>query len=1125
MHYKNMKNPEKKRDFTLNSHKLKLRISTLLFIVVFFQVKGNDTYSQDDKITLKLENVSIKRVFKEIESLTEYRILYNNNQVNTKRVVSVDYVQTPVSEILADVFKGTTIKYELLSKQIVLTQGQPRGNIDDDGKGDGQDEAQDQDRSVTGTVLDENGDPLPGVLIYVEGTTTGATTDFDGKYTIPVNSDADVLVFSYIGMRTVSKTVGSQNTIDLQMEVDAKALEEVVVVGYGTARRSDLTGATTSVAINDAKKQPSSRVDELLQGRSAGVAVQNNSAAPDGTFTIRIRGSNSLNGSNDPLVVIDGFIGGDLSTLNPNDIASMEVLKDASSTAIYGSRGANGVVLVTTKRGTTSKPTVEYNSYLNFASISKKMDLLNGYEYAETVNANRAAVGVAPPFSDQDIANLRANGGTDWQDVVFRNAIQQNHQISVSGAGENSKYYLSGNYTNNEGIIIGSSFERYALRSNLDTKLGKKFNTGVKLYFSEDTNHPSVTGGNQDRSPVQGALIWSPTLPIYDAEGNYTRPSSAFGPPAVNNPLAMAIEPINDNKRTRMEINAFLDYDILKGLSARVLFGYRKIDRENSFYLNTAPQGGLGDAQAGITNSRFMLLQNTNQINYKTSFSDKHFVDFTFVYEQQREIFNSSFAGANGFSSDVFTYNNLALGRLPQIPQSDRTQKDIISYLSRVNYSYDDKYLLSFSSRYDGASVFGDDKWGFFPSGAFAWKVSNENFMKDVTTISNLKLRTSYGLTGSQAVSPYASLAKLDSNQAYPIGSSITTGVGLGTPPNPDLSWEKTAQFNLGMDIGLFDNLLSLTAEYYNKKTSDLLLEVPLPRTSGYSTTLRNLGEVQNRGFELNLSGYPVTGKLNWNTNVNIAVNKNKVLALAGEDEITLGSTGFPNFGNTIFLQVGQPIGILKGYIQDGIWGTDEAAEAASYGTIPGAPKYVDQNNDGQITNLDIASMGSTLPKFTYGWSNTLTYSNFDLNILLQGSQGNKVYNLTRVRSERSSSDSDATDRRILNRWTPDNQNTNVPSFEGSNQYEQFQSSRWLEDGSYLRLKNIALGYNFPKEILDKISISSLRLYVGAVNLFTITDYTGYDPEASTNVDTRGGIDMAPYPAQKIFTTGMNLKF
>jgi TonB-linked SusC/RagA family outer membrane protein len=705
--------------------------------------------------------------------------------------------------------------------------------------------------------------------------------------------------------------------------------------------------------------------------------------------------------------------------------------------------------------------------------------------------------------------------------------LQQSHQISVSGGSNNSTYYISGDYTSNDGIIRGSSFNKYSVRSNLDVDISKKFKVGMNLFLSRSEDHPSVTGGSQDQSPTQGALIWGATKPVYLEDGiTYSQPGGGYGPPAVYNPLAMAVEPIRDNIYMRGDINSFINYDIAKGLSARVIFGASLVDGQYSVYLNNKPSGGLSDEVASITADRMLILQNTNQINYQTKIAGLHNINVTAAYEQQRENINSSMAASNDYSSDAVTYNNLGLGAKIQTPSSSDSRKDIQSFVGRLNYSFKDKYLFSFTSRYDGASVFGNDKWGFFPSAALAWRVNSERFMENFSTINNLKLRTSYGITGSQAISPYTSLSKLNTNAPYPInGTTAAVGVGLGTLGNPDLRWEKTAQFNIGLDLGLFAGRLVFNVDFYDKQTSDLLMSVPLPRISGYTNILQNIGEVQNRGFEFNLGGDPLDGELKWNTSVNFALNKNKVMALSGPDEIAMGTTGFPNFGNTIFLVVGEPIGILKGYIQDGCWGTAEQAEAAGFGTIPGAPKYIDQNGDGKINSSDIVKMGSTLPVFTYGWNNTFNYRNFDLNILIQGSQGNKVYNQTRIRSERTSSDADATDRRILNRWTPENQNTSVPSFAGSNAYEQLQSSRWLEDGSYMRFKNITLGYSLPQTVLSKINLSYARIFVGGVNLITITDYTGYDPEASTAVGTLGGIDQAPYPSQKMYTVGLNIRF
>ncbi len=462
----------------------------------------------------------------------------------------------------------------------------------------------------------------------------------------------------------------------------------------------------------------------------------------------------------------------------------------------------------------------------------------------------------------------------------------------------------------------------------------------------------------------------------------------------------------------------------------------------------------VGNPQAGVANRRRVLLQNTNQLNYQKTFGI-HSLSVTAVYEQQREEYNDNFAGSKGFNTDALTYNNLGFGNSPSYPYSSRTTKTVQSVMGRVNYAFNDRYLLSFTGRYDGASVFGQDhKWGFFPSAAAAWRISNEDFFKDITQISNLKLRASYGLTGSQGVAPYTSLDQLNTSSAYPInGTSLTPGVTLGIQGNPDLRWEKTAQADLGLDVGLLNNRIEFTVDLYQKKTSDLLLNVPLPLTSGYTSVLKNVGKVENKGIELSLGGTPVRGDLTWNTSANMAINRNKVLALSGGNEITLGAPGLPNFGNTVFLTVGQPMGVLKGYIQNGTWGTAEADQATKYDAIPGSPKYVDQNNDGTIDDKDITSMGTTYPKLAYGWTNNFSYKNFDLNVFIQGVSGNQIYNLSRVYMDRTSSDADATSTRILDRWTPENQDTDVPSFAGTNKSERPQSNRWLEDGSYLRVK------------------------------------------------------------------------
>ena len=990
-----------------------------------------------------------------------------------------------------------------------------------------------QQATVSGKVTDETGAALPGVTVLLKGTSAGTSSNNEGVYSLSVPDPATgVLVFSFVGYKSQELPIAGRSSLNLSLGLDTKALSDVVVVGYGEQRRSDITGAVASVSAKELKDIPISRVDQALQGRSPGLVVQNNDASPNASVSIRIRGSNSITGANDPLIVVNGLLGSDLSSINPNDIENVEVLKDASATAIYGSRGSNGVILITTKKGTSGKTVVQFNSFITSQSLRKKLDLLGAADYADAVNANRQELGIAPVYTAAEVAGFRTNGGTDWQDQIFRTALQQSHQLSVAGGSDKVSYYLSGNYIDNQGIIKGSGFQRYSLRSNIEARLNDKLKVGVNLFVSKSDDHPTAlngfAGGN-GASPVFAARLWAPTLPVYNADGTYTQPSGKFGPHTLYNPLGMATEPIRDNRQNLNEFNTYLDYTIVPGLTARVMGAARLTDDENSYYLNTKATNGVGDAQAGVTNGRRMVLQSTNMLTYQKTIAELHSISVTGVYEVQHNEYNSSFAGSKGFNTDALTYNNLGFGSSPGLPYSYRETTVIQSVVGRLNYGFADRYLLTLAARHDGASVFGaNHKNGFFPSAALAWRVNNEEFLKGVTAITNLKVRASYGLTGSQAVGPYASLELLNANVPYAVnGSTLSPGVTLGDRlANPALGWEKTAQLDLGVDLALFANRVQLTADVYRKKTSDLLLNVPQPMASGYGYKLTNVGEVENKGVELGLGGTPLTGAFAWNTNFTLALNRNKVLALAGTDNIGLGGPGLPNFGsNTVSLVVGQPMGIIEGYQQNGTWGTAEADAAKGYDAIPGSPKYVDQNNDGKIDDKDITVIGHTLPKFSYGWNNTFSYKGLELNVLLQGVSGNQIYNLSRVYTDRSSSDADATSTRILDRWTPTHQNTDVPSFAGTNKSERLQSSRWIEDGSYLRLKNVTLGYNLSTSLLSGAKISGVRVYVSGINLLTATKYTGYDPEARTATDSFGGIDLASYPAQKSYTLGLNVTF
>ena len=979
---------------------------------------------------------------------------------------------------------------------------------------------------VKGSVF--SGDSaVAGASILVKESRVSTITNSQGLFQINVPANGTLVVSSVGYLQKEVKVTGTDLTI--QLERIASNLNDVVVIGYGTQRKSDVTGAVSSIKMKDIEKTPSPRIDDAIQGRSVGVDVQRNDASPNSSISIRIRGINSINGGNDPLVVIDGLQGGNLNTLNPNDVQSIEILKDASATAIYGSRGANGVVLVTTKKGRAGRYQVNYDVFYSGSKVRKKIDLMTPLQYAETVNANRSEFGLPIRFNDSTLNEFKNGAGTDWQDAIFRPGYSMSHSLSVSGGNDRSNYFLSGNTLNTKGVILNTSYSRYSFRGNVSTKINDKITLGVNTFLAREMDHPTALNGFGNGSPIFSALLFAPTKPIYEADGKYSQPGGGYGPPTNYNPVALAQEPIRDYLTNTTNIVSNVNYTVIPGLNINISGGYKLLSVTKNDYVNSKPTNSPGTENASVAQTTLATYQNTNLVSYEKDFGVNH-LKVTALMEQQYEQFNASTAGAIGFLTDALSYNNLGLGASPQVPFSNETKRSLLSYMGRVNYGYKDLYLLTVTARADGSSVFGaNNKWGYFPSIAAGWNIINEDFMQDIKTFSGLKLRGSYGVVGNQAVAPYNSLALLNSAMPYPInGTSLSPGVGLGGKANPNLKWEKTAQFNVGIDMQFLAGRLDFSVDYYNKKTSDLLLALPLPLTTGGNPTLlTNIGKVQNKGFEFALSGKPVqNSSVIWLSAATLSFNRNKVLALLdGQPEISLGGPGIPNFGPTVWMEVGKPLGDFRGLIYEGVWKSKEAAAAASFGTIPGAPKYKDQNNDGVINADDKVSMGNAQPKYIFGWNNTISFKGFDLNVFIQGSQGGKILNISRVRFETTSGDADATSVKILNRWSPTNENTDVPSFTGSAKSEDLQSTRWLEDGSYIRFKNISLGYNLPGSLINKIKIQGARFYISGTNLITITKYSGFDPEARTGVDNFSGIDLATYPSQKLVTLGLNINF
>ena len=1024
------------------------------------------------------------------------------------------------------------------------------------------------ERSITGKVTGETNEPLPGASILVKGTTIGTTSDSEGNFSLSVPDDAQTLVISFIGYATKEIVIGTQTVINVALELDMSTLGEVVVTGYGETRKSEFVGASTSVKGEELTQLPLQRVDQALQGRAAGVMVVNTDGSPGGNTTIRIRGSNSVNGNNSALIVIDGLQGGDLRSLNPNDIESIEVLKDASATAIYGSQGANGVVIITTKKGKSGPPVVNYNFSYGAQELRKKLDLMNAVEFANVTNDFRAtqdANGVPEPrFTPAQIAEFQAKGGTDWQDEIYRTGALQNHQLSISGAADKISYFVSGGYLDQQGILINSKYKRYSLRANVNVEATSWLNFGLNLTGTKEIgNAPPFGEGAGIVDPLGQttgtAPRWAPTVPVYDELGNYIlRHPAGYGAVDSHNPVASAKEPFVENNTARNMINTFLEFKPLKGLSLKISGGAILENTNNYRFFNEFTKAGGSvtpiPGEARLVAGTYSRYQNTNQLTYD-KYIDKHHFTITAIAEQTVQNTKSYQVDGIGYVNHATGVNDF--GAAKTVTSSSSIIKRVLnSYVGRLNYSLSEKYSIMASYRADGSSVFGaNNKWGYFPSVGAAWTASEETFIQDLNLFSMLKLRASWGITGNQSINPYQTIEQLTSIDPdgaplkYPYNglSSSETGYYLNLPDNDDLKWESTKQSNLGLDIGLFKGRLTATVELYKKTTEDLLLGFTVPAYTGYTSVIRNVGSMENKGIEISLGGNPFIGELKWSTGFTYSANRSKVLNLGEAETIQFRTTtgagyNFSNSGRSLMnLTVGHPLGEMTGYGVVGTWSTSEQEQARSYGQLPGDQKYEDVNNDGFIDAKDLKVIGHALPKFIFGWTNQISYKNFDLNFLIQGTYGNDLFNGGLVRLERPGEGTSAT---LLNRWTPDNQDTYIPAFikasertaaalPGSKLTARLRGtpsdnrfSRYVEDASYIRLKNITVAYNLPTAVLGS-RISKLRVYASAANLVTITDYTGYDPETSSfnNNDARAGIDFSNYPTAKTYTFGIDLTF
>ena len=1044
-----------------------------------------------------------------------------------------------------------------------------------------------QTKKVSGVVSDAMG-PIIGASVKVKGTSTGVATDFDGNFTLNVQPGA-TLVVSYIGYVTKEIKVGNQTTLSITLEEDKKLLDEVVVVGYGTMKKSDISGSSVNLGEKAMKGSIITSLDQSLQGRAAGVTAVSTSGAPGTASSIRVRGTATINSNAEPLYVIDGVIVqtgntsgsslgfGDaldngptstvspLSTINPADIVSMEILKDASATAIYGAQGANGVVLITTKRGKAGEAKFSYDGMVAWSRQTKRLDMMNlrefGDYYNDFVASGFGGIKEDPYYSDVSLLGK----GTNWQDAIFQTAFQQQHQISAQGGTEKIQYYVSAGYMDQEGTIIGSEFNRLSVRTNLDAQLKSWLKLGLSATFSDSNDNLKLTDGAE--GIVGFALSSLPEAPIYDIDGNYA--SFARENYSIHNPIAKAMEQNNMLNRKKLNGNIYAEITPIKNLVWHAEIGYDIGYSKAEIYNNAIDLPNWKEPnESSIQKNNNTYWQLKNYVTYSNTFAEKHSLTAMVGQECWESKWDYTKVANTNLPSDAV--HNPQLGTGTANINAGFGSSSMASFFTRWTYSFDNRYNATYTYRYDGSSNFGpNNRWAGFHSFAGSWRFTNERFMKNIKWMSNGKLRVGWGQTGNSNINSY--VWGVNMQQVY---TSLGNGYRPQNIPNLDVRWEKQSQIDVGLDIGLFNDRVNLTIDWYQKESKDMLMELQLPSYMGTqgngNSALRapmgNYGHIRNTGFEITLNTHPLIGAFQWDSEMQISFNKNKLIALNGTASSAI--VGYAQWGQTQVSKtdIGESLYSFYGYVCDGIYqdlqDLETSPKPSSYptnGVFNGANttyvgdiKYKDLNGDGVINEDDRTIIGSPLPKFTYGWTNTFRYKNFDLNIFINGSYGNKVMNLTKrnltnMNTAWSNHHTDVIDRARLepidasivytdgSKWYNHVENVRVANPDASlpraiigdpNDNDRI-SDRYVEDGSYLRLKNLALGYTFPKKVIKSLGVENLRLYCNIQNLFTITGYDGYDPEigVSTMSINVMGVDYGRYPSPTTYSFGLNMSF
>ncbi len=1105
------------KDFPLNRRKLKkillvMRISLLLMLAAVLKVTAS-AYSQSVRVDLDFKNASLEKVFQSIQDKTEFDFFYKNDYLPADKTISKTYSNAKIDEVLDEVLNGTGLVYRILNKDVIITREQI-SKTGSDGLN-----AQPQTKTITGKVTDDYGQPLPGVAVFIPGTTTGTVTKPDGTFELIIPSNTATLSFSFIGFKAQEIRLGTGLVVNVKMEQEIIGLEEVVAVGYGTMKKRDLTGTVSSVNTEKTADIPNANILQAMQGSVAGMSVVTPDR-PGENPSVNVRGINSLSAGNFPLIVVDGIIyNGSLNDFNVNDIEKIDVLKDASAAAVFGSRSANGVIIITTKMGSSSKPVFNFNAFTGISNPTYLIPLKDGPGYLQKILDFRESIGAeADPAKITDYLTLTEaenyrNGKTiDWYDKIIKAGKTQNYNLNISGKTERTNYYLSGTYYNQEGIVENDNFERLSIKANFTNEITDWYSVSLKTGFTSLDYSGNPAGLYYGMSPY-GTYWEDEEKRIYK---EYPWEDPLFTHPLVNT--------LVDNKDIRNSllglISSELDVPFINGLKWTLNYATNIRNQKVSNFWNNEHKTGGGDTSNGI--ARKEIYENfdwtlDNIINYRKLFKDVHSVDVTLLYSREYQRYEATTAQSSDFFNQALGYNNLGLGKVQQTG-SDLQDQNSVAYMGRLNYMYNYKYSLTATVRKDGFSGFSKDKkYATFPSVAAAWTVSNENFLSGSSWINMLKLRLSYGENGNQAISRYQTLARIaDSQYVFGDGGSPATTVYVESMANNDLGWETTKVTNLGIDYGFLKNRINGNLEIYSSNTYDILLRRNIPATSGYSSVWTNIGKVHNKGFELTLNSVNVKkNDFSWETGFILSLNRNRIDELLGEDLDGDGKED-DNLANSWF--IGKPLGVIYGYKTNGIYQLNEPN--IPNGFKPGDFRLVDTDNNGVITPEDRQILGSTLPSYTFSVSNSFKYKNFSFYFLLYSIQGggkdNYYVGNNIAMHNVNNSMSTWTERMNIvdvSYWTPKN-----PSNEYARvNYMPSRPHPYLEDRSFVKLQDVNLSYTFDQVTLKKIRLQGLRVYLSGKNLYTWTKWTGYDPENSTTI---GG-----FPMLKTYTLGIDFKF